>query len=138
MQSQPTNGVPDRRELSSDCNTLELNQGKATSLLGLGDNHISTNSFLSDSLFIRLLFKMLSPCPFSLICTIVTLATITMSEAYPLWMYSWQLGLVTITKMIKEVYFEMIRRRADDKINESRFLFNDSKVYRDGEEIKNL
>jgi hypothetical protein len=81
---------------------------------------------------------MLTPCPLSLIFTIVTLATIPTSEAYPLWMYGWQLGLVTLTKMIKEIYFEMIRVRADGKVNESRFLFNDSKVYRDGEEVNNL
>jgi len=88
MQSQPTTGSSVRRELSSDCNTLELSQGKATSLMGLADNDISTNSFLSDSLFIRLLFKMLSPCPLSLICTIITVAFLPLSEAYPLWMYA--------------------------------------------------
>jgi len=37
MEKLPT-VAPARRELSSDCNTLELTNGKATSLMGLADN----------------------------------------------------------------------------------------------------
>jgi len=81
---------------------------------------------------IRLLFKLLHPCPLSLIVTIITAALIPLSEAYPLWMYLSEFALVLLLVVVKEVYFDMMRRRADEKINRSKLLMKDSKVYRDG------
>jgi threonine/homoserine/homoserine lactone efflux protein len=124
--------VAPRRELSLECNTLELTNGKATSLMGLADNEISTNSYLSNNVLLRLLFKLLNPCPLSLIGTILTAAMLPHSQAYPLWMFLAEFALVLLLIVVKEVYFDMMRRRADEKINRSKLLMKDSKVYRDG------
>ena len=53
-------------------------------------------------------------------------------------MYIAEFGMILLLLIVKEVYFDMMRRRADDKVNQSRFLYKDSKVYRDGEEVDNL
>jgi hypothetical protein len=133
MEPESTVNKSAKRELSSDCNTLELTNGKATSLLGLSDNEISTNSYLSNNVVLRLLFKLLNPCPLSLIITIAIAAILPRSQAYPLWMYIAEFGMILLLLIVKEVYFDMMRRRADEKVNQSKFLFQDSKVYRDGE-----
>lgn len=139
MQGLPTNPAPTtRRELASDCNALELSNGKAISLVGLSDNEINTNSYLSNNVLLRLLFKLLNPCPLSLIIASIVVALVPESQAYPLWMYFSEFALVLLLIIVKEVYFDMMRRRADEKINQSRFLMKDSKVYRDGEELTGL
>ena len=79
MEASPTAKEQSRRELSSDCNTLEFNNGKATSLMGLADNEISTNSYLSNHLFLRILFKLLNPCPLSLVAGILVAVTVSHS-----------------------------------------------------------
>jgi hypothetical protein len=81
---------------------------------------------------IRLLFKLLNPCPLSLIISIVVVALLPRSQAYPLWMYVTEFAMILLLLIVKEVYFDMMRRRADEKVNKSKFLSQDSKVYRDG------
>ena len=79
MNSSSTVSPHSHRELSSDCNTLELTNGKATSLMGLADNEISTNSYLSNQLFLRIIFKLFNPCPFSLMVSIIIAVTVVKS-----------------------------------------------------------
>ena len=126
------------RELSSDCNTLELNNGKGTSLLGLADNEISTNSYLSNQLLLRILFKLLNPCPLSLIVSILVALTLADAQAYSPWMYVSEFVLVALLVVFKEYYFDKMRSKADQKVNHSKFLMDDSKVFRDGEELSGL
>lgn len=79
-----------------------------------------------------MLFKLLNPCPLSLIITIVVVALLPRSEAYPLWMYITEFAMILLLLFVKELYFDMMRRRADEKVNKSTFLNQDSKIYRDG------
>ena len=46
--------------------------------------------------------------------------------------------MILLLLIVKEVYFDMMRRKADDKVNQSKFLYQYSKVYRDGKEITGL
>lgn len=59
------------------------------------------------------MFKLLNPCPLSLIITIVAAALLPRSKAYPLWMYIAEFGMILLLLIVKEVYFDMMRRRAD-------------------------
>jgi hypothetical protein len=59
-------------------------------------------------------------------------AQLPRSQAYPLWMYVTEFAMILLLLIVKEVYFDMMRRRADEKVNKSKFLSQDSKVYRDG------
>jgi hypothetical protein len=77
MHEEPKIKTGSTRELSSDCNSIELNNGKATSLLGLADNYISTNVYLSNDLFMRPLFRMINLCPISLAISIFVAITIS-------------------------------------------------------------
>lgn len=113
MSAEPTIKVPSSRELSSDCNSIELNNGKATSLLGLADNYISTNAYLSNDLFMRPLFRMLNLCPMSLAISILVAVSINNSEPYTRWMYGTELFLIFLTKIAKEFYFDKMRSQAD-------------------------
>jgi len=81
--------------------------------LGLADNEISTNSYLSNQLFLRILFKLLNPCPLSLIVSIVIAVTISNSEAYSSWMYVAEFILVALLVVFKEYYFDKMRSKAD-------------------------
>lgn len=113
MNTSPTVTSVQPRELSSDCNTLELTIGKATSLMGLADNEISTNSYLSDQLILRILFKLLNPCPMSLMISIVIAITVANSEAYSKWMYISEFAFVAVLVVFKEYYFDKMRSKAD-------------------------
>ena len=113
MNQEPTVKMGSSRELSSDCNSIELNNGKATSLLGLADNYISTNAYLSNDLFMRPLFRMINLCPISLAISILVAVTINDSEPYTRWMYGTELILIFLTKVAKEFYFDKMRSQAD-------------------------
>lgn len=63
---------------------------------------------------------------------------ITDSRAYSLWMYVTEFFLIFVLIIVKEYYFDMMRSKADQKINQSRFIMKDSKVYRNGEELNDL
>ena len=60
------------------------------------------------------------------------MALLPKSEAYPLWMYIAEFAMILLLLFVKELYFDMMRRRADEKVNKSTFLNQDSKIYRDG------
>jgi hypothetical protein len=85
--------------------------------MGLEVNEINTNSYLSNSLLIRLLFKLFNPCPLSLIVSILITTAIPNSEAYSRWMYVSEFILIFTLIIIKEYYFDMMRSKADEKIN---------------------
>lgn len=100
--------------------------------MGLADNEISTNSYLSDQLFLRILFKLFNPCPLSLMLSILLAITIPHAEPYSRWIYIIEFALVGLLIIFKEQYFDKMRSRADEKVNQSRFLMEDSKVFRNG------
>ena len=53
-------------------------------------------------------------------------------------MYVTELGLIALLIIFKEYYFDKMRSKADLKINQSKFVMDDSKVFRDGEEVTGL
>ena len=53
-------------------------------------------------------------------------------------MYASEFALVLLLIIVKEFWFDMMRRKADEKVNQSMFIMKDSKVYRDGEELKDV
>ena len=137
MQSNPTVKKATRRELTNECNALEITNGKVTSLMGLSNNEISSNYHLSSNIVLGLLFKLIKPCPLLLMISIIIIIVLPKSEAYPLWIYVTEFALILLILVLKEIYFDIIRRRADEKVNK-RELLKDSKVFRDGKELNNL
>jgi hypothetical protein len=109
-----------------------LANGKATSLMGLADNEISTNSYLSNNLLLRILFKLLNPCPLSLMVSTIIAYTLPQAQPYTPSIYLAEFALAALLVVFKEYYFDKMRSKADQKVNESRFLMDDSKVFRDG------
>lgn len=54
------------------------------------------------------------------------------AEPYSRWMYVSEFALVGLLIIFKEHYFDKMRSKADEKVNQSRFLMEDSKVFRNG------
>lgn len=63
--------------------------------------------------------------------SILLIIAIPKSEAYPLEIYISEFALILLILVVKEFYFDIIRNRADEKVNK-RELLSDSKVFRDG------
>lgn len=63
--------------------------------------------------------------------SILLIIAIPKSEAYPLEIYISEFALILLILVVKEIYFDIIRNRADEKVNK-RELLSDSKVFRDG------
>ena len=53
-------------------------------------------------------------------------------------MYISEFAFVALLIIFKEYYFDKMRSKADEKVNQSKFLMDDSKIFRDGEELSGL